>query len=319
MSVSSKLIPTYGNAVEFSSYIMDRRGGIRAVYSESTDPTLKEINDRLLSSESAIDRRLRNSWKSSNVATETVWYPYYTHPYFQYSYRNLLNKKQMPSTVNFQHAPVISVTSITCIIDGAEVDIVASATYTEGWYNSYYIDYQNGILYFKTFKPQYRSPVKIVYRYGNAEDDIGEVIEDILDITSVAETSIQVTLTSTDGQYNGKLIEVLDGTAVGNTYRIITSTHSGGTTTLNLATGTTAVTDGLADTDTIRIYGVPADIKEMVFLHCFLGMLNLDPTYQHNLTYAPEEPSMNLDRIQWMFERFEELVSYRETRFTLIN
>jgi len=326
LTVSSKSIPTYANANDFAAWIMDKRVGLRAVYDETTDPKLSEINKRLLASEQAIEKEVRTSWKTRTATEESVWYEYNTPSYFYASKYNLLNRKEMPTTVTLVHHPIVAITSLKCMIDGTDTELIGNASYEEGWDHEYYIDYQNGFIFFRSFKPKFRTNIKIVYTYGYLENSgDGVTIDDTLTITGhttvTSGDTITLSLQSTTNDYNGKLIEVTSGTADGRTYRILSSSYNSTSTitTLTLLAGYTSSSDGVSTSDTIKLMGVPADIQELVCIHCFLGIKSVDPTYAYNLAYPPEEPMIGSGLLDQLLNRYKQLIEYRKSNMSLLN
>jgi len=321
MAVSYKRIPTIANAVDFAEVTTDKRDGERAIYSDTTDPTLAEINKKLLRSEEAVTRMMQTSFKALKRANETSWFQY-VQTNSNYYYRSGVSrwmKASTPKSVNLQYHPVISVTSITLIINDAEVDIVDSSDYSEGWADEYWIDYENGILYFKNLTPTYNTPVKTDYIYGNVETSEGVVLQDSTVASNATETTLTIAATTVNGELNGKLIEFKSGLAVDNTYRVLSSTHDTGTTTITVLSGYTMTTDGVLTGDTFLVYGVPPDIVEIVCIHAFLGIIGVDPTYLFTLTNPPEDFAPQYPMVDHLVNRLMTLLSGRESNYTLLN
>ena len=126
-------------------------------------------------------------------------------------------------------------------------------------------------------------------------------------------------MNSTQGQYNGKLIKFTSGTAIDEVYRVKTSTASSGKTTLNVLSGYTMVTDGVQVGDSFQIYGMPSDIKEMIKIYTYLGILIVDPTYQHNFTNPYEDPNPLFNQFEWLAGRFAMLLDQRRATMQLLN
>lgn len=320
--VSTIRIPTITNATEFSSYIMEKRRGLRIDYDEQSFPNSRsEINDRLLVAEASVTKLMNTAWRVTVGRQQLTWTKYRGGSRFSRSIRSYLFNTpvyNMPLTLLFN--PVISVTKLEIIISNAAVDLIASADYTEGWANSYYIDYHNGIITFRSIKPSYNTPVYVEYTYGRTEDNDGVVIAEN-DITNITETTITTTANTLirQGQYDGKLLKITSGVNSGATYRIHTSELNGATLTLNLLSGYTLVSDGVLNTDTYEIYSVPYDIKEMIWLHAFLGILVADPTYQYNFTNPFEEPAPQYAQFEWLAGRFNSLLAQRKQALQLLN
>jgi len=321
MSVSSKRIPTIANAVDFAEVTTDKRDGIRVVYSDSTDPTLDEINKKLIRSEEAVSRMMQTSFKALRRTNETMWFQY-AKTNSLYYYRSGVSrwfKSPTPRSVNLSKNPIISITKLTVIISDAEVDMVASSDYTEGWAQDYFVDYQNGIIYFQNLVPTYNTPVKVSYIYGTLETSEGNILDDLTVATNATETTLTVSVTTTDGEYNGKLIEFDSGAADESTYRIELSTCTGGVTTITVLSGYTMTTDGVLTGDSFLIHGTPPDLVEIVCLHAFLGILGVDPTYLFTLTNPPEEFAPQYPMQEHLINRLMTLIEQRASNYTLMN
>jgi len=294
---------------------------VRAVYSTDTDPTLKEINKKLIMAETVISREIKTSFKPQVKREETMWYQYARSDNW-YIKRGTSRrfKADTPSSVNLEQHPIISITSLTCIVNDAELDLVASSDYTEGWNDSYYIDYQNGIIFFMNFVPRYNTPVKVTYTYGYLETKEGDVIHD----ATIASVPSETTLTFAEsedstGVYDGKLIELSSGVGTGDVYRIVSSTWAANVTTITVLDGYTLQTDGVLATDTLSIYSIPADITEMTCLHAHLMILGVDPTYLYTLTNPPEEFAPQYNMIDNLINRLAMLIKNRSAEYTLLN
>lgn len=318
--VSTIKIPTITNATDFSSYIMDKRRGARIDYDESSFPnTRSEINNRLLAAESSVGRLMNTSWRPVVGKEELTWRSYRSGYTFSRSRRSIFNLKKYNMPLVLLYSPIISVTKLTIIYNNEELDLVASSDYEEGWSNAYYVDYINGIIDFRSIRPGYNTPVKVEYTYGRVETDYGEVIAEN-DITSLTETTITTTANTLirQGQYDGKLLKITSGTQENATYRIKSSSMVGATLTLTLLDGYTLISDGVLDTDTYEIYGVPYDIQEMIWIYTYLGILIADPTYQHNFTNPFEEPSPQYGQFEWLAGRFNTLLDQRKNTLQLL-
>jgi len=310
--------------VDFAAWIMDKRYASRVTYDETTDPKLSELNKKLIASEQFVDRQVRDTWKTRTVTEETVWYPYSNTSYYFASKYNLLNRKHMPPSINLVHSPILSITSLKCIIDGTETELIGNASYEEGWDEAYYVDYVNGIIEFKSFVPTFKTPVKVTYTHGNLESVDGITLNEATITGHTAATTgdtITMSLQSTTGEFNGKLIEITSGDADGRTYRVLTSSYNSTSTitTLTLLSGYTSSTDGVSTSDSLKILAVPPDIQEAICIDCFLGMKTVDPTYNYNLAYPPDEPTLNTPQIENLKDRLSDIISYRRQNISLVN
>lgn len=320
-------IPTYVNAVELSQYIMERRQGDRITYSATTDPTIYEINERLMTSEGAVAKLINTQWRPDENTEEVTWRKY-GHPYYATTYarRYMFNKMLTPPAISLLYHPLISVEKLEVIVGTAFVDLVADANYTEAWGGAYYIDYRNGIIEFRGFKPKFRTPIKIEYTHGRQEDIDGYVIASG---TVKTNATIETLFTSdanpdqgVNGLYNGKLIKFTSGALITDTYRITSSTYSDLTpdkiSTFTLS-GSELVTDGLLQDDTYDVYAIPHDVQEMIKIYTYLGILVADPTYQHNFTNPYDEPNPQYTQFEWLASRFMNLQEQRKNTIQLLN
>lgn len=321
MTVESVTFPTIVNAVELASFIMERRRGTRINYSADSDPTLAEINERLLAAEGAVSKMLNTSWKPDPETFETIW-TQYGSPFLTslYVYNNKFNIKVNPPTIALLHKPIISIDKLECIYNGVLTDLVASADFEEGWDKDYFVDYRNGVIEFRNWRPSWRTPIRVEYTKGRLESTDGTpVSSSTVDSTGLSETTLSFAVNSTQGQYNGKLIKFTSGTAIDEVYRVKTSTASSGKTTLNVLSGYTMVTDGVQVGDSFQIYGMPSDIKEMIKIYTYLGILIVDPTYQHNFTNPYEDPNPLFNQFEWLAGRFAMLLDQRRATMQLLN
>jgi len=320
MTVSSVTFPTIVNAVELASFIMEKRRGSRTEYSPDTDPTLDEINERLLASEGACSKFMNSYWKPRPETYETIWTqygrPFASSRYFR---RNIYNIQINPSTINLLHKPILSVDKLECIYNGVLHDIVADANFEEGWDKQYYVDYRNGSIEFRSWRPTWRTPVKIEYTIGRLESTDGISVKTGTTGADPTETTLTFTENTKQGQFNGKLLKFTSGVLEDETYRIVSSSVSGTTTTLTVLNGYTMVADGLLADDTFDIYGMPDDIKEMIKIYTYLGLLIVDPTYQHNFTNPFEDPNPLFSQWEWLAGRFALFVEPRRNTMQLLN
>lgn len=319
MVVTSLRVPVIANAVELADYIKEARGGDRIYYDSSTSPTLKDINYRLMAAEDYVEDETKENWHSNKITEETRWNRYRQSA----SYRNrsnIYNKLRMPNKMSLMHGPVISVDKLELIISGDWLDIVADSGYTEGYDNDYFIDYRNSIIEWKNTIPGHLTPVRTTYTYGKKEDEYNPkgVIATGTIASMVSEISFTVTETELSGQFNGKLLKMTSGTAVGNTYRIYTNTFATGTNTYVVMAGNTIQTDGVLATDTYDIFAVPHNTRELVCIYTYMGMLIGDPTYQHNLTNPFEEANPMFTQIEMLRDRFFQLLRPNDSNIKLI-
>ena len=320
MTVASVTFPTIVNAVELASFIMEKRRGSRIVYTPDTDPTVDEINERLLASEGAVSKMMNSFWKPRPETFETMW-TQYGRPFVNspYSRANTYAIQVNPSTINLLHKPILSIDKLECIYNGDLHDLIADADFEEGWDKQYYVDYRNGSIEFRSWRPRWRTPVVIEYTVGRLESTDGTSIKIGTTVTIPTETTLTVAGNTKQEQFNGKLFKFTSGVLEDEVYRIVSSSVSTSTTTLTVLDGYTMVTDGLLAGDTFEIYGMPDDIKEMIKIYTYLGLLFVDPTYQHNFTNPFEDPNPLYTQWEWLAGRFALLVDQRKNTMQLLN
>ncbi len=330
MSVVPTSIPTIANAIEFARFLMEKRIGSRTDYSSSTDPTKEEINERLRMSEDVISRLTQKSFRPTKQFIETIWSTYGGSTFgSMYMRRNVYNRLPYPSTVTLLHNPIISVDKMELVYNNEIVDIIDHADFEEGWDKEYYIDYRNGIIEFRRFRVPFRSPVRIEYTAGLLETIDGEPLYSGTVDTVESETRFSTTVDITEGLYNGKLLKITSGDLTGETYRIesvdtleeepVGEEDPVEYTSIKVLDGYTIETDGLADGDTFDIYGMPNDIKMMVLIYTYLGLLKVDPTYQHNFTNPFEEATPQYQQYEFLLNELYSMVELRKSSIRLVN
>lgn len=325
MVVSTIRIPTYVNAVELASFIMEKRKGVRFNYTADSNPSLREINDRLLASEYAIAKELNTQWRPDKYTYETLWRQYDHTLFYGRGYYNRYNKQIPPSTVSLLHHPIISIDKLECIVNNTVLDIIADPNYTEGWSggNAYYIDYRNGIINFLSYRPRFMTPMKIEYTHGRREHQDGYSIYSGTVTSDIGhpptEESISSEYVSVIGQFNGKLLKITSGVATDFVYRIYTSGSFSDFTTISTLPGYTLLSDGVVVGDTYEIYSIPHDIQEMIKIYTYLGILVADPTYQHSFTNPFEEPNPLFPQFEWLSLRYQKLSNQRQSTMQLLN
>jgi hypothetical protein len=303
---------------------MEKRQGMRVEYSNTTVPSLDEVNDRLLSAEGVVAKMLNTQWREDRDTYENIWVRYSGNPSSSPMIKNIYNTEPTPNSITLLYHPIISIEKLEIIINGVFVDLITE--YEEGWDKDYYIDYRNGAVTFRTIVPEFMTPIRIQYTHGRLESNDGYVMVQgvVLDDVgppdfTLTETAFYATIPSVNGQYNGKLIKITSGDAVDNLYRVITSTYESGATKFTFTSDTALITDGLEEDATFNIYCVPKDIQELIKIYAYLGILINDPTYQHNLENPFDEPHPLYEQFAWLKGRFNEIIVQRTTTIQLIN
>jgi hypothetical protein len=238
--------PTYSNAVELSSFIQDKRKGKQMTYNDNTNPTLREVNERLMASENIISRVINTSYNTEKTTEEISWNRILPkRSQFQRGYRSTYNEPKYEYQVSLLYHPITEVKSITIYRSRVACDLVAD--YEEGWGKDYYIDYINGIIFFYNAKPDTMSPMSVEYTYGNREDIYGRLLDQAYLVSIESNNSLKLRLNNPiDGLFNGKLIKIGD-----STYRVYESHYVSGYTQLNLSSSNHLLTDEL----TVFAYG----------------------------------------------------------------
>jgi len=156
---------TYCTSLEVARFLHANDG---ADFSTSTKPTKTTVEDIINRMEDLIDERTRHAWRAVTVTNEY-------HDYHRDFYRSGIAYPtgRMPCRcVHLNHRGAHAFTSGTHKIeirdDGEFVDLVLEANgYEEGFDKDYWIDYENGVIYFKGEEPDSgRDTVRVTYEYG---------------------------------------------------------------------------------------------------------------------------------------------------------
>ena len=140
------------------------RNGDGSDFSASTNPTKAFVDDLINAGEDEIDATTRHSWRSTLVSDE---------------YRNYLIDWSMArrswwyrGRAYLRHRNIrgfVSGTHKIEIFDGAAWIDLISGSYTEGRASDYWIDYEQGIIYFvNTYPYEIDQGVRVTYAYGAA-------------------------------------------------------------------------------------------------------------------------------------------------------
>lgn len=142
--------------------LIDQDTQARLVFTNSTDPSLVEVERSIVGAMDHIDKATHHAWRARQITDE-----YYDIPVpFSGMYR-----REIP--LHLKHRKINALVSGTDKIeiwDGDSwVDLVLSTNgYTEGRGDDYWIDYEKGIIYFVTERPYYANRgVRVSYRYGD--------------------------------------------------------------------------------------------------------------------------------------------------------
>lgn len=142
--------------------LIDQDTQARLVFTNSTDPSLVEVERAIIGAMDHIDKVTHHAWRARQVVNE-----HYDVPVpFSGMYR-----REIP--LHLKHRKINALVSGTDKIeiwDGDSwVDLILSANgYTEGRGDDYWIDYDRGIIYFVGERPHYANHgVRVSYRYGD--------------------------------------------------------------------------------------------------------------------------------------------------------
>jgi len=184
-------------------------------FGESTEPTSSEVETFIMRAEDKIEQETRKAWRAVTVTDEyhDYWGVVRTPLWYKY---NL--SVWGASWVKAKHRPLQTFTSSTHKIelwDGSDwVDLVLAAnSYTEGRGDDYYIDYDQGKIYFVDMKPLVgRNTVRLTYDYGHSSVglDIEEAATKLAAIEVINSTDKTV-LIAEGGQYAPLPVQRIQG------------------------------------------------------------------------------------------------------------
>ena len=145
---------TYTTSDKVAGYLQ------RDVFSTSTIPTKATVDNFISWSEGEIERITLTAWRSIQITEE------YHSMRMRRKYRSVWSEP----FVRLDHCPVIALDGATDKIEvwngSSWVDYVASKT--EGRGDDFWVNYEDGVIYFKRGMPiiPYHQGVKATYRYG---------------------------------------------------------------------------------------------------------------------------------------------------------
>lgn len=142
--------------------LMDMTTQARLELTNSTDPTLNEVERSIMTAMDFVDRDTNHAWRASKVTDE--YYDVlvkYTHMFRRDVPLHLKHRKLRP---------FVSGTDKIEFWTGTEwKDLILTANgYTEGRDNDYWIDYDKGVIHFVAQRPLFSAQgVRVTYRYGD--------------------------------------------------------------------------------------------------------------------------------------------------------
>ena len=152
---------TYCTSADVAKLIW--RAGTGEDFTASTNPTNTFVEDLINAAEDGIDAHTRHSWRSTLVSDEIRNYirndRYRQRGWWAYRGKVFLNHRAIHDFTAGTHKIEIW--------DGSEwVDMIAG-DYTEGRAADYWIDYNQGIIYFvNTYPQEIEQGVRVTYAYG---------------------------------------------------------------------------------------------------------------------------------------------------------
>ena len=165
--------------------LIDQSTQARLDFTSSTDPSLSEVERYIMEAMDYIDRKTHHAWRETQVTDE-----YYDIVNHTRRYR----RRDVP--LHLKHRDIntfVSGTDKIEIWDGDEwVDLILTANgYTEGRGDDYWLDYNQGVIYFVNEYPYYKTMgARVSYKYGGSSvpGDIEEAATKIVNI-NIAETN----------------------------------------------------------------------------------------------------------------------------------
>ena len=143
--------------------LIDQSTQARLAFTADTDPTLSEVERYIMESMDYIDRRTHHAWRETQVTDEY---------YDMLSCVRTFRRRDIP--LHLKHRQINTMVSETDKIelwDGGEwKDLILTANgYTEGRGDDYWIDYEQGVIYFVGERPYYNlKGVRMSYKYGDS-------------------------------------------------------------------------------------------------------------------------------------------------------
>lgn len=150
---------TYALPSEVLAFLRLRSATGRLTLSATSDPATDELSLAINIAEDEIDRITGHAWRSVTVTSEFHDVPFSYNRRFQYEISIPLNHRAVRNLASGDKIE---------IWDGSSwVDVYA--TKTQGRNNDYWVDYTNGIIYFRAYRPVWEERgVCITYRYGES-------------------------------------------------------------------------------------------------------------------------------------------------------
>ena len=152
---------TYCTSADVAKLIW--RAGDGSDFTASTNPTQSFVEDLINAAEDEIDARTRHAWRSTLVSDELHDYirnnAYRQRGWWSYRGKIFLNHRAIHDFTAGTHKIEIW--------DGSDWIDLVSDDYTEGRNDDYWIDYNQGIIYFvNTYPFEIEQGVRVTYAYG---------------------------------------------------------------------------------------------------------------------------------------------------------
>jgi len=144
----------YTTAAKVASFLSLTDGaGARLTFSADTLPTDTEVDQWINNAEDEIDRGMNHAWRSTSISTE----------YYDYDGSGLLHLKSWPVQGAFESGTDL----VECWNGSTWYDLVANKT--EGRGNDFWVDYDQGVIYFLAYAPMVgKRSIRVTYVHGES-------------------------------------------------------------------------------------------------------------------------------------------------------
>ncbi len=156
----------YCEATDVSRVLGIVEDGSRLIFSESTLPTVAEVDSMIEEASDEIDKNTGHAWRTVTISNEL--YDYSPPQYGDWPYY----RRSDNSMIHLKHRKIRNFTSGTHKIeiwDGSSWGDLISGSFTEGRGSDYWIDYERGIVFFIGKRPRRKNnAVRMTYAFGNS-------------------------------------------------------------------------------------------------------------------------------------------------------
>ena len=140
-------------------------------FTTDSKPTTAQVEDLINRAEDEIDFRTHNSWRTTRVTDEYYNFNRSVDPYGMYVGMKMYQRIEgfVPLTKRKIHTFSSGTHKIEVWDGGQFVDCVSDASKTEGQDKDYWLDYEQGFLYFVSDYPKRNiDAVRMTYDYGDS-------------------------------------------------------------------------------------------------------------------------------------------------------